>query len=830
MKTIVSGRFALLAVAIPLTLALTPAGVRRRRRDDLSLRRRPAKLGLRAENQRRGSARDGLAEHRRGGVQADRRRLRQAAAAVPRAVEVRGIHYAHVAAAGELQVELTAAEPVRNFTIHPKRRGIQATADGRVLRFTIDRREPRYFIVEVNDLPPCCLLVDPPEEGAPSPTAENVVNAARFLTDATGKVEQTDGFARAIAAVNGTGKTLYVPPGIYLTDTIKIHKASNLGMYLAPGCLIRIKTSPRGENRHAPGISIDQSKRITISGRGCLDHQAYENFALEGNRYNHLVEGDYRVPVLSQAPVLILRSQDIAIRDITVRNGRNWNVNVVGCDRVTLLRCKILTPPACVPEFTDGIDVVSTDGLTIDGCFIHCNDDCLAWGNTLCFASPMLELAQSRELSHCVVRGLVAWNPRANGIRFGEWGTSSMVGIRDILFENCDFCGMAASGLFIGGLVQDPKSPQPPSYGTLRLVDCGFDCDRVKRYVFLMRKVRIERLEMENVVVDVAGKAAVFEGVAKGAIGRLVFRNLSVGGKKARQSQAGGHPREERGQGGCRVSAAEGRQRGDTLRGVQLELPVDTPPGERHNGRPMTSRSAARGANSKTSGAWMALALLLSMNLFNYIDRYVLAAVEPEIRQDLLHAGRGRSPRPHENRPALHGLSGLLHGGLAAVRLAGRTAVAVAADRRRHRAVEPGQRGQRAGRDLYHAPVDALPGGRRRGRLRTGRADDHRRFLSRGQARASAVVVLHGHSRRQRVGLRAGRLRGRLEPRRPKLALGVLCRRGSGPVAGVMVAVDARAAPRRSPKTSRRSRAAMRSGKTTGPCSGRRPSCSVRSG
>ena len=31
-------------------------------------------------------------------------------------------------------------------------------------------------------------------------------------------------------------------------------------------------------------------------------------------------------------------------------------------------------------------------------------------------------------------------------------------------------------------------------------------------------------------------------------------------------------------------------------------------------------------------GAYMALGLLLAMNLFNYIDRQVLAAVEPEIR------------------------------------------------------------------------------------------------------------------------------------------------------------------------------------------------------
>ena len=40
----------------------------------------------------------------------------------------------------------------------------------------------------------------------------------------------------------------------------------------------------------------------------------------------------------------------------------------------------------------------------------------------------------------------------------------------------------------------------------------------------------------------------------------------------------------------------------------------------------------------------MALLLLLSMNLLNYIDRQVLAAVEPEICQDLLRAGHADDP------------------------------------------------------------------------------------------------------------------------------------------------------------------------------------------
>jgi hypothetical protein len=108
----------------------------------------------------------------------------------------------------------------------------------------------------------------------------------------------------------------------------------------------------------------------------------------------------------------------------------------------------------------------------------------------------------------------------------------SPVGIRDLRFENCDFCGMYQSALFLGSLVHDPKDSQAPGYGLLQFVDCGFDCQRVTRRVFRMRNVKIERLEFVNLVVDAAGKGGIFEGSADGKIAELVFRNVSVGGKK----------------------------------------------------------------------------------------------------------------------------------------------------------------------------------------------------------------------------------------------------------------------------------------------------------
>jgi len=53
---------------------------------------------------------------------------------------------------------------------------------------------------------------------------------------------------------------------------------------------------------------------------------------------------------------------------------------------------------------------------------------------------------------------------------------------------------------------------------------------------------------------------------------------------------------------------------------------------------------AARGIVTKVPGAGVALSLLLAINLFNYIDRFVLAATEPDIRETLLLAADPDDP------------------------------------------------------------------------------------------------------------------------------------------------------------------------------------------
>jgi polygalacturonase len=312
---------------------------------------------------------------------------------------------------------------------------------------------------------------------------------------------------------------------------------SNLSVYLAPGCLIRIRTGPPGENVHTKGLWIDRSRNIRIFGRGYIDQQAYEDHVVNGNAYNHLLDGEFYVPLISQAPLLVMGSQDVALEGLCVRNSRVFSYNVFDSDRVTLRHCKALTPAASSPESTDCIDVDASDSVTVEKMLAFGNDDCFAWGNPSGDSTtwgqpagrslyhPYRQQGASRDLIRCVIRGMVGWNPRANALRFGCIGGSSPVGVRDIPFRNCDFAGSSGSAIFLGSL-------KASRYLSVKLVDCGFDTERATGGLILDRKAQIGRLELRNVVFSENRGNTIIEGPDDDTTGELTLRNVRLGGEK----------------------------------------------------------------------------------------------------------------------------------------------------------------------------------------------------------------------------------------------------------------------------------------------------------
>ncbi len=190
------------------------------------------------------------------------------------------------------------------------------------------------------------------------------------------------------------------------------------------------------------------------------------------------------------------------------------------------------------------------------------------------------------------------------------------------------------------------------------------------------------------------------------------------------------------------------------------------------------------------SGAHSALLLLLGINLFNYIDRQILAALEPDIRATFFAAG-------DVNAMTKTGLLGVAFFvtymisapilGLLADRISRWIIVGVCSD-----FVEPGQRRLWFGRDIRHSLCDSHFRWNWRRRLRPGCANDLVRSFPDRKTRSHYGDFLHRHSGWQRARLRHRRISWCSS----RLALGILSRHAAGFAAGSAVFLAARSARR----------------------------------
>jgi hypothetical protein len=440
-------------------------------------------------------------------------------------------HYVHFSADSIVNLEVNTNEQIKKFTIYPRRTHVKASIDENRLNFSLDQKQSRYYLLSINELPMLVIIMESNIEKA---DPSEMISLEKFSGGEKSIDDYTEVFNKAIDKVDGTGKTLYIPAGEYITDAIKIVDRSNFNIYLESGSLIKIKPSPPGENIPSAGILIKNSKNIRIYGNGCLDHQAYENFHDGINDYHYGFPGyDYYFKfedvkpnsIYLQSPVMLIYSQNITIEGLLIRNGRNYNVNSRHCDNITIRNVKVITPAGSVPENTDGINIGSYRNFLIENSFVYCNDDCFSMGHNLL---PY----DNRSEQNLVIRNFVGWNPRANAVRLG-WASNTYNG--DMLFQNCDFSGMDDGSMIIHKHTSTGKvSPDSLCYGTVRFENCTFDdVDRYTRQLIEVQNVCMKSLEYVNVSFDAIPKIkANIYGDAESKIGTLLIDNMMIGGEK----------------------------------------------------------------------------------------------------------------------------------------------------------------------------------------------------------------------------------------------------------------------------------------------------------
>ena len=197
---------------------------------------------------------------------------------------------------------------------------------------------------------------------------------------------------------------------------------------------------------------------------------------------------------------------------------------------------------------------------------------------------------------------------------------------------------------------------------------------------------------------------------------------------------------------------------------------------------------------------WFIVALLLAINLLNYVDRYVLAAVEPHIRQDLFPDGDAE----HQRADGLSAdrVPAELHDRGADLRLAVGPDESLVDHFRRSDCLEPGLGRVGPGQHLCHAARHAAVHRLWRGGLRAGGSHGAGRLVSGRASRPDSLAVLCRDSGRQRARLFAGGIYGRAF----RLADGILCFAAAGNSAGTHLPCHSRSTP--SPGRGRRADAA----------------------
>ena len=198
-----------------------------------------------------------------------------------------------------------------------------------------------------------------------------------------------------------------------------------------------------------------------------------------------------------------------------------------------------------------------------------------------------------------------------------------------------------------------------------------------------------------------------------------------------------------------------------------------------------------RSQTSASGSRWSVVALLLAINLLNYVDRYVLAAVEPHIREDLFPDGGAN----------VNALMGFLPTAFLLSYMIAAPIFGWLSDRMNRWWIISGgvivwslaSGGSGLASDLCHAARHAAVHRLWRSGLWAGGPDGPGRLVSGRAARTDSLAVLRRHSGRQRARLFAGRLHGRAL----RLANGLLCFAAAGNPAGTRLSFPARSAPTR---------------------------------
>jgi hypothetical protein len=227
-------------------------------------------------------------------------------------------------------------------------------------------------------------------------------------------------------------------------------------------------------------LFLDSIRNVRIFGHGILDGEC-----VYGKGQERMIE--------------INRCENILVEGIIINDSRHWTAPCNKSKNVTYRNIKIVSGN----DWDDGIDVVSSQHVLVDGCFIRTKDDCIAVKAGVDYYTDFYNQLPAKDVK---VINSVLWN--------AEWGNGLEIGfetradsIKDIVFRNDDLIH-----------VEGPE-------GTFTI----HNGDRAVVENVLYENIRVE--DSRGLLVDFKSNSQYSKDAERGQIKNITFRNISVEGE-----------------------------------------------------------------------------------------------------------------------------------------------------------------------------------------------------------------------------------------------------------------------------------------------------------
>lgn len=293
---------------------------------------------------------------------------------------------------------------------------------------------------------------------AQKPAVPNATRARLFDVTAFGarpqKAEQLDlasssgtaAFQAALdAAAQAGGGTVYVPPGDYVTGSVRI--GSHTTLHLDAGATWHVSTDASKFAAKNPALLVARrAENVSVRGKGrILGHASFVFAPGNGDRVaDERARAEAAGVSLSHwhrnsAPIfafLFLETRNITLEDIRIENAPFWAVRFWGCQNV-FVRGVTVTSDLEKGVNADGIDIDSSRDVMISDSHIATADDaiCIKTSNI----DPVTlgeregsDAGRARPVENVVVSNCVLTSSSAAF----KIGTSTMADVRHVVFSN----------------------------------------------------------------------------------------------------------------------------------------------------------------------------------------------------------------------------------------------------------------------------------------------------------------------------------------------------------------------------------------------------------